>query len=171
MFEFIWQRFDSGARLSLPFVTALVCTLLSVIAWPVPHLGTVAPPLGLIALYYWTIHRPDLFRPWMVFVLGLLNDFINYLPLGLSALLFVAAHQLILRQRRFFAGHSFFMMWFGFILMLFIVMITEWIGLCLIRWQGVPFLPVLAQCVMAIVFFPLPCWILIYLQRTALSQN
>lgn len=171
MLDVFWQRLDSGARRSVPFVTTLLCTVLSVIAWPLPYLGAVAPPLGLITLYYWAIHRPDLFRPGMAFAIGLLNDVINFLPPGLSALLFVGAHQLVLRQRRFFAGHSFLMMWFGFILMIALVMIAEWILLCLIRWQGFPFFPVLMQIILAIVFFPLPCWLLIRLQRVALSQE
>jgi len=171
MLDVVWQRLDSGARLTLPFTTTLLFVFLGVVVWPLPYLGAVAPPLGLIALYYWAIHRPDLLRPGMVFVIGLLNDVINMLPLGLSALLFVAAHQLVLRQRRFFAGHSFFMMWFGFILMIVIVMMSEWVLLCLARWQFLPFMPVLAQCLLAILFFPLPCWLLIRLQRVALSQN
>ncbi len=109
-------------------VDGVLCTLLSVVTWPLPHLGAVAPPLGLIALYYWTSHRPDLFRPGMAFLIGLLSDVINFLPLGLSALLFVAAHQMIFHQRRFFAGHSFFMMWSGFILTVLAVMLSEWLG-------------------------------------------
>ena len=171
MLGILWQRLDNGARLALPFVTTLFFTLFSVVAWPLPNLGAVAPPLGLIALYYWAIHRPDLLRPGMVFVIGLLNDAINFLPPGLSALLFVAAHQLVLQQRRFFVGHSFFMMWFGFILMVLIVMFVEWLLLCLLHWQNLPFFPVLMQCLMAIVIFPLPCWLLIRLQRAALSQG
>ncbi|MFY9287548.1 MAG: rod shape-determining protein MreD [Alphaproteobacteria bacterium] len=171
MLDNFWLRLDSGARQSLPFFTALLCTLFSVIAWPLPHFGPVAPPLGLIALYYWAIHRPDLFRPGMVFLLGLLNDIVNFLPLGLSALLFVGAYQLVLEQRRFFSGHSFFMMWFGFILMLFLVMLAQWLGLSLIQWHLMPFTPVLMQMILAIIIFPLPCWLLISLQRIALSQN
>ncbi len=92
MLDTIWQRLDSGTRMALPFVTALLCTLLGVIAWPLPWFGAVAPPLALMAVYYWAIHRPDLFRPGMAFVIGLLHDTINGLPLGLSALLFVAAY-------------------------------------------------------------------------------
>lgn len=170
MLDVVWQRLDNGARLALPFVTVLLCTFLSVVAWPIPYVGTVAPPLGLIALYYWAIHRPDLFRPSMAFAVGLLNDVINSLPLGLSALLFVAAHQLVLQQRRFFTGHSFFMMWFGFMLMIVIVLSAEWLGLSVFQ-QYRPLFPVLMQMLLAIVLFPLPCWLLILLQRSALSQN
>lgn len=171
MLEPLWQRLDSGARLALPFVTTLLCTLLSVVAWPIPWLGAITPPLGLVALYYWSIHRPGQLRPGMVFVIGFLNDVINFLPLGLSALLFVAARQMVLRQRRFFSGHSFFMMWFGFALMIVIVTAIEWTALSIIRWQIIPVWPVLMQGILAIVVFPLPCWLLIHLQRVALPQE
>ncbi len=171
MIDVVWQRLDSGARSALPFVTVLLCTFFSVVAWPLPHLGAVAPPLGLIALYYWAGHRPDLFRPSMAFIIGLLNDVLHSLPLGLSALLFVGAHQLILQQRRFFTGHSFYMTWFGFSLVIVIVMLLEWLAICLLRWQGLPFFPVLMQMMLAIVIFPLPCWLLIRLQRNVLSAG
>lgn len=171
MLDVIWQGLDNAARLALPFATALLCTFLSVAAWPLPYLGAIAPPLGLITLYYWAIHRPDLFGPGMAFALGLLNDILNSLPVGLSALLFVAAQQLVFRQRRFFTGHSFFMMWFGFIMMILLVTVSQWLGICLIRGQATPFFPILMQALLAILVFPLPCWILILLQRSALSQN
>jgi len=153
----------------MPSATTLVFALLSVVAWPLPYFGEVAPPLALIALYYWALHRPDLFRPGMAFLVGLLNDVLHFLPLGLSALLFVGAHQFVFSQRRFFAGHSFYMMWWGFMLMILIVMFAEWALLGLFRWQEIPFMPVFLQAVLAIIIFPLPCWLLIRLQRAALS--
>ncbi len=171
MTDTIWQRLDSGGRLALPFATTLGFSLLGAIVWPLPYLGAVAPPLALMAIYYWALHRPDLLRPSMVFVIGLLNDIINYLPLGLSAFLFIATHQLLFRQRRYFVGHSFYMMWFGFILTVLAVMLLQWILLGLVHWQLAPLLPVLMQILFAMVFFPLPCWLLIGLQRAALNME
>lgn len=167
--DVVWQRLDQGLRLAMPSAVALLMTLLSVIVWPLPYLGPVMPPLGFIALYYWSTHRPDLFPPGIAFLLGFLNDIINGLPLGISALLFTLAHQVIFRQRRFFAGHSFFMLWSGFALAAAVLMLAEWFLISLVRWQPSPFLPVLMQTVLAIVIFPLPCWILIRLQRSVLS--
>ncbi|MDX2027933.1 MAG: rod shape-determining protein MreD [Alphaproteobacteria bacterium] len=171
MFDVVWQRLDYGARLSLPFITALLGVLLGVLAWPLPHLGAVAPPFALMMVYYWAIHRPDLFRPWMAFLIGFLNDIVHSLPLGLSALLFVAAHQVIFRQRRFFVGHSFSMIWWGFALTVFLVTLAAWILQNLIAWTFLPVLPAVMQCVLAIVLFPLPCWLLIRLQRAAFPQG
>lgn len=171
MLSFLWQRLDQGTRLIVPCATALVFALLGAGKWPLPYFGEVAPPLALIAVYYWAIHRPDLFGPGTAFLIGLLNDVLHFLPLGLSALLFVGAHQFVFSQRRFFAGHSFYMMWWGFALMILIVMFIEWALLGLFRWQVIPFSPVFLQAVLAIVIFPLPCWLLIRLQRAALSAG
>lgn len=171
MFTLIWQRIDQSARLAMPFAITLLFAMLGVIPWPLPHIGEVAPPLALIGVYYWAIHRPDLFRPGMAFLIGLLNDVLHFLPLGLSALVFVGAHQLVFSQRRFFAGHSFFMMWWGFALTILIALLAEWGLLSLFRMQVFPFMPVFLQVVLAIVIFPLPCWLLIRLQRAALSTS
>ena len=171
MLSAIWQRVDQNARLATPFIVTLVFVLLGVIVWPLPRFGEVAPPLALMGVYYWAIHRPDLFRPGMAFLIGLLNDALHLLPLGLSALIFVGAHQLVFSQRRFFAGHSFFMMWWGFALTVLLALFTEWSFLSVIRWEMIPFLPVFLQVVLAIVIFPLPCWLLIRLQRAALSTG
>ena len=169
--EMVWQRLDSGLRLAMPSAVSLLMTLFSVVVWPMPYLGAVMPPLAFIALYYWTAHRPDLFPSGVAFLIGLLNDVIHDLPIGVSAFLFVLAHQAILQQRRFFAGHSFFMLWSGFALLATAVMILEWILIGLVRWQIVPFLPVLIQTVLAIVIFPLPCWVLIKLQKATFSAE
>jgi rod shape-determining protein MreD len=165
------QRLDQTLRAALPFAVTLVFTLLGVAAWPLPYFGEVAPPLALISVYYWAIHRPDLFRPSMAFLIGLLNDVLHFMPLGLSALIFVGMYQLVFTQRRFFAGHSFFMMWWGFALMIITVLLIEWGLLDLIHWQLLPLAPVFLQGAMAILLFPLPCWLLIRLQRAVLSTG
>jgi rod shape-determining protein MreD len=169
--EVVWQRLDTGLRIVMPAAIALLMTLLSVVIWPLPYLGPVMPPLAFIALYYWTTHRPDLFPSGVAFLIGLLNDIINGLPIGISAFLFTVAHQIILHQRRVFAGHSFWMLWSGFALAAGLLMIAEWILISVVRWQLSPFFPVLVQTVLAIIVFPLPCWILIRLQRAALSAG
>ncbi len=169
--EVVWQRLDLWLRAAMPSSVAVLLTLLSVGVWPLPYLGPVMPPLAFIALYYWSIHRPDLFPPSIAFILGALNDIINDLPMGVSAFLFTLAHQVIWRQRRFFAGHSFFMLWSGFALAAAVMMVAQWLLISLIGWKTIPFLPVLIQTVLAIVIFPLPCWVMIRLQRAVLSVN
>lgn len=167
--EAFWQRLDINIRASMPAAVALLLTLLGVGAWPFPHLETVMPPLGFIALFYWAAHRPDLFPPALAFALGLLSDVINGGPLGVMALLFTLAQQIVWRQRSVFAGHSFLMLWAGFSLAVAALVVSQWLLTGLIEWQLAPALPVFLQMVLAIVVFPLPCWIFIQLQRNVLG--
>jgi rod shape-determining protein MreD len=171
MSDSLWPKLDSAARSALPFVSAFVCVLLGVMTWPLPSFGMIAPPLALIAVYYWSIHRPDLFGPGLAFVIGLLHDVVHYLPIGLSALLFVAAHQIIFHQRRFFTGHSFFVMWWGFALTCVMVQMAGWLLHSLVNWQILPPLPIIAQTGLAVAAFPLLCWIFIHIQRATTYDN
>jgi rod shape-determining protein MreD len=155
----------------LPFVTALFCAVLGATRWPLPFFGAVAPPLAFIAVYYWSRHRPDLFGPGSAFLIGLLNDVIHDLPIGLSAFVFVLAQQLILRQRRFFAGQAFTTLWAGFTVTALAVILLQWFLLCFLRWHAVPFIPVIVQFVLSVAIFPLPCWLFIRLQRVAFTQG
>ena len=165
------QRIEQSARYMLPLATIVLFILLSAVAWPIPYAGSIVPSLGLIAVYYWSIYRPDLFRPLAAFGCGLLNDTVHSLPLGLTALVFVAVHQLVLRQRRFFAGQTFFMQWTGFAIVVLLVMAAHWIILSATNGQWMVFLPLSLQGLLTIVIYPLPAWLLIRLQRAVLSPR
>lgn len=167
----LWQRINDIVQAFLPTIVAVFFALISVIRWPLPYFGPVTPSLVLVAVYYWAVHRPDLFRPGIVFLVGLFNDAINSLPLGLSALVFVAVHQLVLTQRRLFVRQSFFMLWFGFVLTMFCAMVGQWLVLSMYNWQIQPAMPVFMQSMLTIAIFPLPAWILIKIQRNFLAHN
>jgi len=171
MLPTLWQRLDQGARHLIPFISTLLFTLGGVVAWPLPYIGAVVPSLALMAVYYWAIHRPDLFGPGSACAIGLLTDILHGTPLGVSALVFVALHQLILSQRRFFSGQGFFVLWAGFAIAMVVAMLSHWLILSLIEKQMIPATPVLLQGLLSITMFPLPAWLFIRLQRVALSQG
>lgn len=169
--DVLWQRLDFGFRSATPALSALFMTLLGVSAWPIPYLGQVMPPLAFISLFYWSAHRPDLFPPSVAFFVGLLNDIVSGGILGLSALLFTLANRFIWQHRGLFAGHSFFLLWAGFSLSTGIFFVVQWSLLSLFNFQIQPFFPALVQAVLAIILFPLPCWVLILIQRSIVSPN
>lgn len=167
----IFQKFSQPLRSLIPVITAFVFILASVLVWPLPFVGEIAPSLGLIAVYYWAIYRPDLFRPLLVFLLGIINDSIHFLPFGLSAFVFVGVYQLAFSHRRFFVGQIFYMLWAGFAFAAFLGSLFSWVVLSLVNAEFVALMPVFMQLLFTVVIFPLPAWILIRLQRAALSQG
>lgn len=126
--------------------------------------------LPLVAIFYWAVYRPDLFTPIAALGIGILHDALNGLPLGLSALIFPAIHYLVYTQRRFFIGHPFFMLWFGFAITMLLVGFSQWLLLMLFEMRWFDPVPVLLQSLLTIGVFPFLTSLLIVLQRFVWRQ-
>lgn len=171
MFTNFIQKVGQNVRNFLPVETVIVFLLLGVLVWPLPYFGAVSPVLGLVGIYYWSIYRPDLLRPWAVFVLGLFNDALNGLPLGLSACAYLGVYQLAFAHRRFFVRQIFYMLWFGFAVLSFLAFLFAWVVLSVKDQNLVPVIPLVIQYVLTLCLFPLPVWVLNRLQHIFLSQG
>lgn len=44
----------------------------------------ILPPLGLMMLLAWRLHRPDLLKPWAAVLLGFADDLVSGQPMGSS---------------------------------------------------------------------------------------
>lgn len=165
----IWQKLDQTGRNLLPFAVTVLMMLVAMAPTHVPGLAAIAPPLTLISVFYWAIHRPDLLRPSVVFVLGVLQDLLTGMPLGLSALVFTIAYWVVLTQRRFFLGNSFLLLWWGFGMVALSAAAIQWAvySLTFVTVMGVR--PAAFQALLAIAIFPLPAWLLMRLHRAFLS--
>jgi rod shape-determining protein MreD len=110
------QRLDLWARPAIPLLATTVAVLLNVVPLRLPDYAPLAPGFVLMAVFYWTVHRPDLMRPWAVFLIGLLDDVLSGTPLGVNSLVLLFVHWTIVAQHRVFRGKSFILVWLGFAL-------------------------------------------------------
>jgi len=138
-----------------PGLTTLVCVFLSMV--PLGWSTTVlAPPsFGLIAIFLWTMIRPDLLPAGVVFVLGLLQDLLWGGPMGLWAFVFLLAYVLTLSQRTFLIGRGFGFTWVGFGLVAVIAGAVSWIFAMLFHGQFLMPYPVIVQVVLSAAVYPL----------------
>jgi rod shape-determining protein MreD len=67
-------------------------------------------------VFYWTVHRPDLLRPWNACLLGLLDDILSGTGMGVNALVLTLVHWVVVSQHRVFLGRSFAVVWIAFAL-------------------------------------------------------
>ena len=166
------HRLDRFGRHLMPVAVAIMLMLIGIMPMPIPGYGMVVPPLTLMAIYYWAIHRPDLFRLGAAFALGLIQDLLSGQPLvGLTALCFVIVHRLAQKQRRFFVGHSFLMLWWGFAVTAPLVALLQWIGTSLRYVTWMPIGSLFFQVLIGIALFPPVAWIFIRLQRAFLPSR
>ena len=67
-----------------------------------PGYAALAPAFTLMAVYHWTIYRPDLLPPIGLFAIGLAQDLLTGAPIGVGALMLLLARGAVLRYRRLF---------------------------------------------------------------------
>jgi rod shape-determining protein MreD len=103
-----------GLRATIPGITLLLCIFIASVPMGLPYLSDVTPFLSLMAVYYWSIYRPDLIPVVVVFLAGLLQDVLIGGPVGLLALVLVLVHGVGVSQRGVFLGKTFQVEWWGF---------------------------------------------------------
>lgn len=153
----IWLKVDVAAGYLLPFVLTLVMVLLGAVPTRIPGFQAIAPSLPLIAVFYWAVYRPDLMPAFAAFVIGLLQDVMSGVPLGVTAVTLVVLHAVLSRQSQHFTGQPFVLVWLGFTVAATASLMLVWLLTCLYYGVMVMPRPVLFQALTTIGLFPLVC--------------
>lgn len=164
----IWQRLDTIARRMLPVAMTVILAMAAAVPLHAPAFSAVVPAVTLISVYYWTIFRPDLMPAPAVFALGLFQDAISGMPLGVNALILLLVFAVVLGQRRFFLGKSFLVMWWGFVLIVVGALLATWMILSSLEGAILDPLPAVFQGTVTLALFPFLTWIFIRSQRALL---
>lgn len=157
----VLHRLDQNARRLLPTVISLILALAVVLPVGLPQWGVLAPPLLLIAVFYWSIVRPDLMPPTAAFVLGLFQDLLTHAPLGSGALVMVLTQWTMRGQRRYLANRPFFLMWAAFAPVVAIAGALDWMIYALLNFHLISILGALARMVLGFVLFPVVAWLVL----------
>jgi rod shape-determining protein MreD len=165
----ILQRADLQLRQALPALLTMLLVVLSVVPLGLPDHALVAPGLVLVALFYWTVHRPDLLPTWHAFVVGLLLDAMSGTPFGVNALVMTLVHWAVVAQHTFFRGKSFGVMWLSFALVAFAAALVGALVALVAARVVVDPLAVLIQLVLTIAAYPPLAWLLGRAQRLWLA--
>ncbi len=108
-------RLDALARRLTPFGITLALVILSMVPMRIPEFAAIAPTFALMAVYHWSLYRPELMPAPAVFLIGLSQDFLLGDHMGVYAFIFLFVYMGVLAQRRFLVGKSFSVVWIGFL--------------------------------------------------------
>ncbi|MBI4966985.1 MAG: rod shape-determining protein MreD [Rhodospirillales bacterium] len=150
----VFQRLDGAARNMLPAGVTLLLLILAQIPLHLPGVANIMPPLALIGVYYWAIHRPDLLTAGSAFLIGVLQDLLAGLPLGVSALVLLLVQGIVAARRRFFLGRGFGALWFGFGLVGLAASLAVWVLVSGLAGALLDPRPPLFQFLFALFLFP-----------------
>lgn len=149
-----------GLRGMLPVLSAFILMLFVYLPFHIPLVESFIPHLTLIAIYYWSVFRPDLMPVWAVFVIGVLQDVISGGPLGMTALLLIFVRQLVTLQGRKFLERDFLFNWLIFSFIAAAFGVSAWILASFYLGTSSLFFSILGQTFLTIAIFPLLYWIL-----------
>jgi rod shape-determining protein MreD len=114
------------ARRLVPPACIALAALLHLSRLPVVEWLLAAPAIDLIAIYYWTLARPNRVPLWVLFLLGLVVDSFSTAMLGSHAILYLMGYGLARLIRHRMEAPTILPMWGVFAAWLGIILLAEW---------------------------------------------
>lgn len=165
------EQTDTLAGRLLPIATTMLSSLLSLQPVHLPGYMTLMPPFALMAVYHWTIYRPDLLPPVALFEIGIADDLLSGGPLGVAPLLYLLSRSAVLRCRRLFINQTFPFIWGGFTLLTGSAMLGLWLLHSALAFQVVGFSGSVFRSVLTILLFPTSSFLLGRSQRALIRTG
>jgi rod shape-determining protein MreD len=168
---FVLSRENGHPARFVPFLMTLLFAIFSIVPLNLPGFAVVTPAFTLMAVFHWTVYRPDLMPLSAVFAVGLLLDLLNGTPyVGLSALSFLLARTAVMGQRQFFVNRTFPVVWLGFFIIAAGYFAFLWIVVCLLHQAFVGLRPFMFQALLTIACYPVGSYILALAHRAFLMR-
>ena len=82
-----------------PTALTLIMVFVSAVPWQLPGLAPVTPAFTVMAVFYWSIYRPDRLPYAATFAIGIFQDLVTGAPLGMTALVLLLVHGVVAAQR------------------------------------------------------------------------
>ena len=162
-------RVDNGAARLLPILTTILAALVTILPLRAPGYAALTPAFTLMAVYHWTIYRPDLLPAVALFAIGLAEDLLTGGPVGFGALMLLLARAAVLRFRRHFINRTFPFVWWGFTLLAAGAMLALWTLHCVLQLNFFDFRTTMFRAVLTIAIFPVASFALGRTQRALMG--
>jgi rod shape-determining protein MreD len=154
----------------MPALTTALCVIASMVPAHLPAFAVATPLFTLMAVYFWTLHRPHLLPFPVVFAAGLLLDMLDGAPLGLSSLILLLAHGLVLSQREHLVMRRFTMVWVGFLVVAAAAVALQWGVVSLFYGMMLDIRAFLFQGVVTVAVYPVVSYLLARVEQMLLVR-
>ncbi len=161
----------AGAARLLPAATTALAALLTLEPVPLPGYAALTPTLTLMVVYHWTLYRPDLLPPLVLFAVGLGYDLAAGEIVGVTPLLLLLARAAVLRSRPWFIRRGFVWVWAGFAVLAAGILFGQWVIASLLAWRLLGTGAIVFRAALSVALFPLASRLLGYSQQALLGAG
>lgn len=155
----------------LPFLVSAILLLFSYVPFDFMFLNSIRPAMGMICVYFWLQHRPDLFNLWSVFFLGVLDDVVTSSPLGSNIFELLLMYVLVNNTSRFLNAKPFIVLWYGFALLALVTMLSRWLIVSVYYSQFLPLSMLFFSYMVTIAVYPLISLLLAFVQNNFIQDD
>lgn len=155
----------------LPLITSILLLLISYIPLNFSISNNMRPAMGIICVYFWMIHRPDLFNLVSVYILGLFDDIISSVPMGSNILALLVLYLLVNNLQHFFNGKPFIITWYGFATLSLATFCVKWLVVSIYYGQFLPLSILFFTYLVTIAFYPFISLINAFVQNTLIRDE
>ena len=148
-----------------PALVTLALVLATQLPYGIPHFAQVTPFFALMAVFYWSIYRPEKLPPPAVFAIGVVQDMLGGGPIGMIALMLLGVYGVGVSQRRFFLGKSFLVEWCGFVVIGAGAVAAAWFVASLYYATLLDPRPLIVQALLTVALYPCMTWLFVRVQR------
>ena len=138
-----------------PLIFSLFLVFLSFVPLDFSITNNVKPAVGMVCVYYWMIHRPDLFNMFSVFVLGMVEDFISSAPMGVNTFSLLFLYVILNALLKFFNGKPFIVTWYGFAFVAFLTIFVKWLAISIYYADFLPVVKVFVAYLITVAAYPI----------------
>ena len=137
-----------------PAVLSIIMVLLAAIPLHFPGAALVMPVFTLINIYYWNTFYAGALPLLFLFVLGILQDTLAGLPLGVSSFVNIVFALMLMRERHNFGKTVFGTMWLGFVSLSLLAFVLQWLIMSIYMAKLFPMSGLLLQWVSTCLAYP-----------------
>ena len=168
MSQIVWTRLDGAARSLAPFALTVLLIVFGMVPLGVPNFAPIMPALGVIAVFFWLVYRPDLMPAWAVFLIGLIQDLLGGGALGVGVFVLLVVYAALAGQRRYIAQANFFLVWLAFLPVAAGAFVLTWLFNSLIADALLAPGPAASQYLSTVLFYPVIAWLFLQALRAFL---
>lgn len=171
MDENLNEHITSYFQRLLPLLSSVFLLLVSYIPLDFSLFNNIRPAVVLVCVYFWMLHRPDLFNLFSVFILGAVDDIISSAPMGSSIFVVLLMYWLINNLQKYFNSKPFVITWYGFAILSLITMLSRWLVVSVYYSRFLPLDVLFFSYLVTVAVYPVISLIFAFVQNSLIQDD
>ncbi len=156
---------------SLPLISSVIIMLLAYLPVNFALFNNIRPDFGMMCIYFWMLHRPDLFNLLSVLVLGVVDMLITSALPGATLGAYLMMYVLVFYTQKYFNAKPFIVIWYGFMALSLLTVLVKWLVVSVYYSAFLPMSVLIFAYLIGVAVYPLVSMFLAFLQNTFIQDE